>query len=94
MYNNCHFDINIAFDRVNHYDNLALWLIKRNFIIEKQLLRNYELKTANVFHTPHPFNAYQIISPFLKSRVRANHDKVERLSVNGEILIKGIVILL
>ena len=40
---------------------------------------------------PLPFYATQLISLFLKSRISANHDKVNELSINGDILIKGIV---
>ena len=40
------------------------------------------------------FQATKIISPFLNSWISANHDKVERLSENGEILKKGSVSLL
>ena len=44
----------------------------------------------NVFQTPLPFYATQIINPFLNSRISANHDKVEGHSAKGEILIKEI----
>ena len=48
-------------------------------------------KTANVFHTPPlSFYASQIIIPFLNSRTSANHDKVDGLSANGEIFIRGL----
>ena len=47
--------------------------------------------TTNVFHTPLPFYATQIINPFLNSWVSANHDKVEENSANnGEFLKNGI----
>ena len=36
----------------------------------------------------------QIINPFLNSRITANHDKVDRLLANGDLLIKGIDYLL
>jgi len=36
----------------------------------------------------------QIINSFLNSRISANHDKVDGLSANGEILIKEFVSLL
>ena len=38
-----------------------------------------------------PVYATQIITPFLNSIISAKHDKVYRLSANGEILLKGIV---
>ena len=41
-----------------------------------------------------PFYATQINNPLLNSRISANHDKVDGLSVNGETLIKGFVSLL
>ena len=41
-----------------------------------------------------PFYAAQKVNPFLNSINKANHDKVERLSANGEIIITGIVSLL
>ena len=31
-----------------------------------------------------------VINPFFNSKISAKHDKVERLSANGEILITGI----
>ena len=40
------------------------------------------LNTANVFHITLSFYATQIIKPFLKSRISANHIKVEGLSAN------------
>ena len=40
------------------------------------------------------FYAAQIINPFLNSWISANHEKVERLSANSEIIVKGIVSLL
>ena len=40
---------------------------------------------------PLSFNATQIINPFLKLRISANHDKVEELLANDEILLKRIV---
>ena len=43
---------------------------------------NYEIQQMS-------FYATQIIHPFLNSRISANHDKVEGLLANGEILIKG-----
>ena len=43
------------------------------------------------FTPPFPFYATQIINPFHNSRILANHDKVDGLSANGEILIKEIV---
>jgi len=49
------------------------------------------MKYKNVFHA---VPATQVNSPFLNSRTLANNDKVERLSANLEILIKGIVSLL
>jgi hypothetical protein len=52
------------------------------------------MNTANIFHTPLPFYAAQTFNPVLNSRISANHDKVERLSANRELLIKMIVYLL
>ena len=63
-------------------------IYKRYFIIEKQMLQ------MSFFHITLPLYATQIINPFLNSRISANHDKKERLRVNGEILIFGIVSLL
>jgi hypothetical protein len=40
---------------------------------------------------PLPFYEVQMITPFLYSSTLANHDKVEGLLANGEILIKGII---
>ena len=63
---------------------------KKDFIIEKQLLQlNYE-----IHFPPLPFYATQMINPFLNSGISANHAKGERLTANGEILLKGIVSLL
>ena len=56
--------------------------------------RNELRNTANYYHTPLPFYATYTISPILNSRISGNHDKVERHSANGEILIKEIVTLL
>ena len=53
---------------------------------------NYEIHQMSF--TPLPFYASKIINPFLNSRILANHDKVDGLSTNGEILIKGSVYLL
>ena len=41
-----------------------------------------------------PFHLSQIIYPFLNSSISSNHNRVERLSANGEIFIKGIASLL
>ena len=41
-----------------------------------------------------PFYATQIINPFINSSISANYHKVEKLSANGKILIKGSVSLL
>ena len=43
-------------------------------------------------HTPFP--AAQKINPFLNLIISANHNKVDGLSANGEIYVKGIVSLL
>ena len=48
---------------------------------------NYEI------HTPNSCPSMQL-NPFLKSRISDNHDKVDGLSANFEILIKVIVSLL
>ena len=37
------------------------------------------------------FNVTQIIDPFINSRISANHDNVEGLLANGEIITKWIV---
>ena len=49
------------------------------------------MNTVNVFHIPLSLYATQINNPFLNSRISANHYKVDELSANGELLIKGIV---
>ena len=51
--------------------------------------RDNVMHAANVFHTPLPFYATQIIDSFLNSMISAHHDKVGEHSANGEILIKG-----
>ena len=53
---------------------------------------NYEIH--QIIHTPFHFHATQIINPFINSKISANHDKIERLSANGETLMKKIVFLL
>ena len=60
-------------------------------------MMGYQLQRENIKYIkylsyPLPFYATQIISPFLKSRISANQDKVEEDLVNAEILIKGIEI--
>jgi hypothetical protein len=52
------------------------------------------MKYTKCLSTLLPLYATQMISPFCNSRISANHGKVERLSANGEIFIKGIVSLL
>ena len=41
-----------------------------------------------------PFYATQIINPFINSKISTNHDKIDGLSANCEILIREIVSLL
>ena len=69
-------------------------LYKRDFVIEKQLPHEI-MKYAKCLSNPLPFEATQIINPPLNSRISANHDKVERLSLfsqcNGELLVDRIV---
>ena len=52
------------------------------------------MKYVKFLSYPLPFCATQINNPFLNSWISANHDKVEILFSNDEILIKGIVSLL
>ena len=52
---------------------------------------NYEIQQMSFIP---PFPSTQIISPVNNSRISANHDKVEILSANCEILIEGVVSLL
>ena len=57
----------------------------RDFIIEKHLwVMKYIQYTS--------FYATRTITPFLNSRISANNDKVETLSVNGKILTKGMIV--
>ena len=67
------------------------WIQKRYYNRETITTLNYKIHKMS--YIP-PFYATQIINPFLNLRISAYHDKVERLSVNDEILIKGIVSLL
>ena len=56
--------------------------------------RSYNRETIAAFNYEiHPMS---FIPPYLlyNSRMSANHDKVERLSANSEILMKAIVFLL
>ena len=46
-------------------------------MIEYQLSRRKYSKIPNVCYTPNPFQTSQIINPFLKSMISANHDKDE-----------------
>ena len=47
------------------------------------------------FHNSLPFYATQIINPILNSRISANHDKVQGLLANGEILyiVKSLLVI-
>ena len=65
---------------------------KRDFIIEKQLLRWIMKYTKNLSY-PLPFQAAHIIKPFLNSRISANHDKVKGHSFNGVIIRNQIEII-
>ena len=58
---------------------------KRFYNRETIAALNYEI--LQMSHTPFPFYAAQINTPFLISMIKANHNNVERL-------IKGIVSLL
>ena len=51
---------------------------KRYSIIDQQIAHIF-CTTVNVGTTRLPFYATQIINPFLKSRISANHDKEMRL---------------
>ena len=53
---------------------------KRFYIRETIAALNYEI--LQMSHTPLPFYAAQINTPFLISRISANHNKEERLSAN------------
>jgi hypothetical protein len=53
---------------------------------------NYKMQQMSLIS--HPLYAAKIIFPFLNSRISAKHDKVDELSANGEILLKGIISLL
>ena len=72
------------------YQIETVHLYKRDFIVEKYL----HVVLWNISNIPLPFYATQIINIFLNSSITANHDKVDWLSANGEIFIKGIVSLL
>ena len=52
------------------------------------------MKYTKFLLNPLPVYATQIINAFLSSRISAIHDKVQGLSANNEILIKGVVSLL
>ena len=60
-------------------------------MIEKQSPR--WIISYQMFFIP-PFYATQMINPFLDSRISDNHDKVDKLSANDEILVKDFVFLL
>ena len=60
-------------------------LDKRDFIIERPLPRRI-MKYTKCLAYPLPFNATQIINPFLNSRSLANLDKVDGLSDKDEFL--------
>ena len=66
--------------------------IQKRFYNRKSIAALYQIH--HIFHIPIPFNATKMINPFPNSRISANHDKVERLFANDEILIKVIVSLL
>ena len=48
------------------------------------------MKYSKWLSYPLPFYGTQIINHFLNSSFSANRDKVERLSADGEIFIKGL----
>ena len=54
--------------------DLNLSLLKRDFIIEKQIAWHF-VKYCECLSYPLTFYATQIINPFLNSRIPANHDK-------------------
>ena len=66
---------------------------KRSYNRETIDAFNYKIYQMS-FITPPIVYAPQIINTFLSSRMSANHDKVERLSANSEILMKAFVSLL
>ena len=59
---------------------LSLACQKRFFKREIVAVLNHEI--LNVFHTPFPLYATQLINPFLNLKISANHDTVGRLSAN------------
>ena len=61
-------------------------------ILYRETVTAFKIEISNVFHIP--FYANQIINPFLNTRIPANHNKVDGISTNGEILINRIVSLL
>jgi hypothetical protein len=72
------------------------WFLEKRFHNKETITAfNYKMEQTP-FKPPFPSPAYatKIINPFLNSMILANHDQVERLSANVEILIKGIVSLL
>ena len=51
---------------------------------------NYYYEIHQMFFIPPSFYVTYIIIPFLNSSISANHDKVDGLTANGEILVKGL----
>ena len=72
----------------------SIKLIQKEILIIEKQLPLWIIKYIKCLIYPLPFYAIQIINPFLNSRISLNHDKVVRLSANGEIIRKEIVSLL
>ena len=72
---------------------IILWLkIKKTRFYDKETITALTYKIHQIcLSYPLSFFANQIINPFLNSRISANHKKVQGLSANGKILIKGVV---
>ena len=65
---------------VNKYD----YLNKKIFYNRETIVKSQQMSFITSYVT-------QIINPFLNSMDSPNHDKVEWLSANDEIILKGIV---